>query len=110
MIVVTSRTSGTRIELVCCICRERLALASSWLAFPADAEGQEGKFVHGACARGSVQALLGTKKATFMRADMALSHLATSLSDTHTSPVMVRGASGEVAHAQRAATGSARRT
>jgi hypothetical protein len=82
MIVVTSRSSGTRVELVCCLCRRRLGLTQAWMAFPADAEEQESKWVHEACVRGGVRRLFDQSRAVLMRADMALAHLALSLNYT----------------------------
>ena len=79
MIVVTSVSSGTRVELWCCICRERLPLPQAWFAFPADAQGQEGKWLHKDCAKGEVRRLFAENRAVMMRGDMALSHLALSL-------------------------------
>jgi hypothetical protein len=82
MVVVTSHTSGTRVELWCCLCRRRLDLTQAWMAFPVDAEGHEGKWVHNRCAAGRLHELFGKNRAVLMRADAALSHLATSLNYT----------------------------
>ena len=82
MIVVTSNTSGTRVELWCWLCRERLPLSAAWMAFPVDADGQEGKWVHERCAAGQLRVMFGMPRAVMMRADMALSHLAGSLGYT----------------------------
>jgi hypothetical protein len=79
MIVVTSRPSGTRIDLVCCYCHRSLTWAEAWLAFPADADGVEGKWVHGNCASGRLRDLFGTRRTVLMRGDAAFSRLATSL-------------------------------
>jgi hypothetical protein len=82
MIVVTSRSSGTRVELCCCLCFRRLGLTSAWMAFPADADGAESKWVHEACVRGRLRQLFDQSHAVLMRADMALAHLALSLNYT----------------------------
>ena len=82
MIVVTSHTSGTRVELWCHVCKQRLPLGQAWLCFPADAEGIEGRWVHQPCAAGQVRVMFGTTRAVFMRGDAALSHLALSLNYT----------------------------
>ena len=79
MIVVTSNSSGTRVELWCCLCRQRLGLTQAWMAFPVDAAGQEGKWVHQECIKGMMRTLVGQNRLTMMRADAALSHLADSL-------------------------------
>jgi hypothetical protein len=82
MIVVTSRASGTRVELHCCLCRQRLGLTQAWMAFPADADGAESKWVHEACVQGCLRRLFDQSHAVLMRADMALAHLALALNCT----------------------------
>lgn len=79
MIVVTSRSSGTRVELVCCLCRRRLGLTQAWMCFPVDCEQQESKWVHEVCVKGELRRLFDQSRAVLMRADAALSHLAMSL-------------------------------
>jgi hypothetical protein len=83
MIVVTSHTSGTRVELRCCVCEQLFTLASAWLAFPVDAEGTEGRWLHERCAKSRIRTLFGQERAVLMRGTMALSHLATSLYRTN---------------------------
>lgn len=79
MMVVTSNSSGTRVELWCCLCRCRLGLNQAWMCFPADCEGHEGRWVHEACVRGEIRRLFGESRAVMMRGAAALSHLAASL-------------------------------
>ena len=79
---VTSKASGTIIELRCCLCYERLALSQSWFAFPPDCDAEEGKWLHRRCCDGRIQDLWGNARIVMMRGDMALSHLTTSLKFT----------------------------
>ena len=79
MIVVTSNSSRTHVELWYCLCRHRLGLTQAWMAFPVDAAGQESKWVHEVCVKGEVRRLFHQSRAVMMCADAALSHLAASL-------------------------------
>jgi hypothetical protein len=109
---IVRQSGGLTVELRCAVCAQRLSLTTGWFAFPpVDADNNTtGRWLHRRCLDTHVKALFGTAAVTLIRADAVFECMAASLSDTHTSPVMVRGASGEVAYAQRAATGYARRT
>jgi hypothetical protein len=79
MMVITSNVSGTRVELWCTVCRQRLTLGQAWLAFPTNGDQAEGKWIHRDCLNGQVEAVFGVPTITMMRGDAALSHLAVSL-------------------------------
>jgi hypothetical protein len=78
MFVVTSRASGTRVELWCSVCFEPMA-DDVVLVFPSDGEHVEGHWVHQACVDGRIRTLLGTKRVTMMKGWAALDHLATAV-------------------------------
>jgi hypothetical protein len=78
MFIVTSRSSGTRIELWCSVCFGQLA-DDVVLVFPSDGERVEGHWMHKNCVDGRIRTLLGTKHVTMMTGWAALSHLATAI-------------------------------
>jgi hypothetical protein len=78
MFVVSSRVSGTEVELWCSMCFRPLA-HDMVLVFPSDGVNVEGHWMHKACVDGRIRMLLGTKRVTMMTGWAALSHLATTL-------------------------------
>jgi hypothetical protein len=80
--LVRSREAGTEILLVCSLCKQRVSLATGWLAFPSNATGQvEGKWVHEACGRGALMSLFGQGRAVLMRGTDALQNMARNLAE-----------------------------
>lgn len=77
--VITSRREGLRVQLLCCVCRERLTSTTAWLVFPTDGERAEGRWVHRGCLNGRVATLFGAASCTLLRGSDALVHLAQNL-------------------------------
>jgi hypothetical protein len=79
MVLVRSHEGGTDISLCCVLCRQPLTLSTAWLAFPANAAGEAGQWVHRSCADGKIRELVGGHHATLMRGDAALQAMAANL-------------------------------
>jgi hypothetical protein len=79
MVLVRSHEEGTYINLCCVLCRQPLTLHETWLAFPADANGAEGKWIHRTCSNGRIVELFGQPRATMMRGRDALRSMAARL-------------------------------
>ena len=76
MLQVTSKVAGTRVRLVCAICRQPLPLEAVWLGFASDQEEAEGKFLHRACLQGNVVTLFGASAVTLLAGLEAFKRLA----------------------------------
>jgi hypothetical protein len=79
MFIVTSRASGTTIQIVCAVCFMSLLQGRAVLAFPANAAGAEGHWCHRECIDGKFKILFGTNHIVMCEATAALSHLTTAV-------------------------------
>jgi hypothetical protein len=66
MLLITARSAGLKVELVCSLCSEPLTLQSAWLAFPPNPLKVPGLWVHRPCINGRVHELFGVAAVTLL--------------------------------------------